>query len=340
MSAAEVRLGDLGVRAEIADGGQGRVYELPARPGDLFKQYHPHVLADLNAAELRRLIGRPAIMSPSDRQFVTESAAWPHALVVDGGRCVGFLMRQAPDRFSAAIGGRGKLLELQFLLHPVKPMWRALSLPTADQRRELAGMYMRFFQVLHRYDVIMGDVSMRNFLWTLREGPGIFALDCDGYRLNGHHPAVPQPQTPDWEDPSMAAGRATLDSDRYKLALLVIRVLLADPYLTPEQVLAEEGLRERLGAPLVPLVRRAAGSSGRPHPDHWLRALSGRPSVTLSRPADGGTRPPPSSAEPPKERPRVRLTRPEPPAMPSAEPKPPVERPTISLSRPPSTPET
>jgi hypothetical protein len=337
MSAAEIQLSDLGVLEEIADGGQGRVYRLPGRPGHLLKRYHRHVLGDFNVVELRRLTARPAIMQPADRHFVAEAAAWPLASVLDGGRCVGFLMREAPDRFSAAIGRHGRLLEVQFLLHPVKPMWRALTLPSVDQRRELAACYVRFFQVLHRYDVIVGDVSMRNFLWTLRGGPGIFALDCDGYRLNGHHPAIPQPQTPDWEDQAMTAGRATLDSDRYKLALLVIRILLADPYVTPQTVVEQERLRGRLGGVLTQLVLRAAAASGRPHPDHWLRALAGRPTVDLptqpsgtaqrssGAPASGEAASPSST-----ERPTVRLTR---PAADGSKPEPTTgDRPTIRFS--------
>src|SRR5690606_15661600 len=142
--------------------------------------------------------------------------------------------------------------------------------------------------------VIVGDVSMKNFLWTLRDGPAIFALDCDGFRLNGHHPAVPQPQTPDWEDRTAVQGRATLESDRYKLALLVIRVLLADPYLTPADVTRRPELAGELGEALTGLVRRAAAERVRPPAEHWLRALDGRPTVTLSPPG-----PEPRAGQPP-----------------------------------------
>jgi len=335
--AEEVRLADLGVLEEIADGGQGKVYRIPARPGELLKRYHPHVCDQLNPGALRRIIARPAAMTAADRRLVTESTAWPTALVTDGGRYVGFLMRQAPERFSATIGRSGKLLELQFLLHPLKPMWRALVLPSPAERRELAKCYVRFFQVLHRYDVIVGDVSMKNFLWTLRDGPAIFALDCDGFRLNGHHPAVPQPQTPDWEDRTAVQGRATLESDRYKLALLVIRVLLADPYLTPPDVMKRPELAGQLGEALTGLVRRAAADRVRPTAEHWLRALDGRPTVVLSSP--GGE---PRSGQSPGRagpaRPTVPLGRtgtrrrsaPPPPVRPDPGPDP-AERPIIPL---------
>src|SRR5690606_13674209 len=124
-------LAALGALHEIADGGQGRVYRFEAHSAYLFKRYHPHVLAQLNVRELRRLIARPADMTEADREYLYGVAAWPEATVVDDGQCVGFLMQSAPHRFTAALGG-GQLLEVQYLVYPVKPMWQHLRLPDAD----------------------------------------------------------------------------------------------------------------------------------------------------------------------------------------------------------------
>lgn len=334
MSESPVLLSDLGDLEQLADGGQGRVYRVSARPDHLFKRYLPGVLDELNVTELGQLIARPATMTQSDQRYLREVAAWPLAPVVDGGQCVGFLMRSAPSRFSATLRERACLLELQYLLYPIKPMWRELNLPDLEQRRELAKCYARYFQVLHRYDVIVGDVSMRNFLWTLSGSPGIFALDCDSYRINGHHPALPQPHTQDWSDPTTAAGRATLDSDRYKLALLIIRLLLGRAYLTPHAVLHDASLRAGLDDVLLGLVKRAAAPQGRPHPTHWLRALEGRPTLTLKPPhsqaASANHEGDPVSPDSPQQRPRLPLAR---DAKDRIRPKPPAtERPTIRFS--------
>lgn len=327
---ADLQLRDLGVLEEIADGGQGRVYRLPGWQGHLLKEYHHGVRSQVDVRELRRLINRTKVMAAADRQLISQSAAWPLAPVVDAGRCVGFVMPEAPSRFYSPIGRRHRLLELQFLLHPVKPMWASLALPSADLRRELAKCYARYFQALHRYDVIVGDVSMKNFLWTLQGGADVFALDCDGYRLNGHHPVVPQPQTPDWEDRSLQAGRATLDSDRYKLALLVLRILLADPYVRPQDVAHLPGGADRLGEPILRLAEQASGDFGRPPAEHWLRALDGRPTVVFSsqRPRTTTSAPTPAG---PTERPTIMFDRRQGDGAKPAEAEP---QPTVTVERP------
>ena len=114
-------------------------------------------------------------------------------------------------------------------------MWAELPLPTDDERRVLAAGYVELFRELHRHDVVLGDVSMRNLLWTLSGGPGVFAIDCDGFRVAGRPPAVQPADTAGWVDPA-GPREITLDTDRYKLALLTLRVLLANHRVTPEDV--------------------------------------------------------------------------------------------------------
>lgn len=256
---------DLSPAARIAEGGHGVVFRLTRPPGTLLKLYHREVA--VLAAELARLIELPA------RDVVETRTAWPSGRVFDRGRCVGTLMPEAPSRFTATVAGRRRLLELQFLLYPRRAMWAELTLPTEAERRVLAAGYLELFRVLHHNDVVVGDVSMRNLLWTLTDGPGVFAIDCDGFRLAGRPPAVRPSDTAGWVDP---AGRRdlTLDTDRYKLALLTLRVLLANHRVTPEEVRAQPLLCGRLGRELTALAERAARPGRRPAAECWLGALS------------------------------------------------------------------
>jgi DNA-binding helix-hairpin-helix protein with protein kinase domain len=259
----DVALADLLASKKLADGGQGTVFRLTRPRGTLLKLYHPGiaVLPD----ELGKLID-------CGRDLAGAPAAWPNGRVFDGGRCVGLLMPEAPERFATSMAGRRRLLELQFLLYPRRAMWADLVLPTDAERRRLAVAYVELFRVLHHNDVVVGDVSMRNLLWTLAGGPSVFALDCDGFRLAGRPPAVGPVDTAGWGDPARPA-EATVDSDRYKLALVTLRVLLGDHTVTPEDVCAKPAV---LGPALVALARHATEPGRRPAAECWLGALGGR----------------------------------------------------------------
>ncbi|TDV51056.1 hypothetical protein [Actinophytocola oryzae] len=260
----DVALADLPAAAKIAHGGQGTVFRLV--DGTLLKLYHPGVavLSD----ELRRLIDLPG----GRGDLSGAPVAWPSGRVFDGGRCVGTLMPEVPDRFATSLAGRRRLLELQFLLYPRRAMWADLRLPTGRERRRIAAAYVELFRVLHRNGVVIGDVSMRNLLWTVAGGPSVFAIDCDGFRLKGRPPAVRTVDTAGWSDPARPA-EVSVDTDRYKLALVTLRVLLGDHEVTPEDVYREESHRRVLGQDLTALARYAVRPGRRPAAECWLGAL-------------------------------------------------------------------
>ncbi len=277
----DAELADLGIADRIADGGQGAVFRL-ARPADtLLKLYHDDV--EVRSGELGRLIDLPATMSATDRGLVGSTTAWPTGRVFREGRCVGLLMREAPARFATRLAGRRCLLELQFLLYPRRAMWDELTLPSGAERCWLAVHYLRLFEVLHRNGVVVADVSMRNLLWTLTGGPGVFAIDCDGFRIADRPPAVRSADTVGWADPAARAGLATLDSDRYKVALLTLRLLLGEHAVTPEDVRGSAALRASLGTVLAKLAVRAARPGARPPAETWLKALTGNNAGLIQR---------------------------------------------------------
>lgn len=261
MGLTDVSLHDLAASRKLADGGQGTVFRLAEPAGTLLKLYHPGTT--VLSAELGRLIDLPVRGAP---------VAWPSGRVFDGGRCVGLLMPEVPEKFATSMAGRRRLLELQFLLYPRRAMWADLVLPTGAERRRLAAAYVELFRVLHASGVVMGDVSMRNLLWSLADGPSVYAIDCDGFRLAGRPPAVRAVGTAGWGDPARP-GEVTVDTDRYKLALVTLRVLLGNHEVTPEDVCGKEFLRCLLGKDLSELARYAALPGRRPAPECWLAAL-------------------------------------------------------------------
>jgi DNA-binding helix-hairpin-helix protein with protein kinase domain len=208
-------------------------------------------------------------------------------------------MHEAPASFSwRAPNGSTKLTELQYLLREQKASWQAVVQPTPRQRLALAEALVGAMERLHRHGFVYGDISQANILWHVEPRPAVYLLDCDGIRAAGAGPVLAQADTPDWTDPQAPAGSATLDSDRYKLALAVGRILAQDAYAFPGQILGIQPgvLDEGRSRPVQRLFEQAAGAFGtRPTAGEWASALRGRGTIALQR-ATPEARPPVNTA--------------------------------------------
>ena len=299
----EVEKSSLGRLTRLAEGGQGRVYSCERSPL-LYKEYLDPALvhADRLAALVELLDGMPQV----DRRYASATSAFPQALVTSSGAFTGFLMPPAPDSFWSTIGGQHKLQELQYLTFPQRRAWSDLSLPSTEWRTRFLIECAQLFCLLHRHHVIIGDVSMRNLLWSSISDPGVFLLDCDSVRLHGQEPAVPAAYTPDWDDPHDPLSN-TLDSDRYKLGLIVLRVLTRMPAARPETV--QESVFDGWPARLRELLVEAGSSApgARPTAQRWLEALENRGRIQLVRPRGPQAR---STRITPAVRPSIALGRP------------------------------
>ncbi|MGW0185885.1 hypothetical protein ACWDV7_09070 [Streptomyces sp. NPDC003362] len=280
---ADVPLGGLNLKDRVGDGGQGEVFDV-AGPGRLlYKSYRePHkadggVLADLVA--LRQQLGA------AERDRLDRETAWPLCRVVDGGRATGFLMRRAPDSMTwRTTRGDTRLIELSYLLREPKAAWQAVPQPSPAERHALVVAVVELLGWMHALGLVVGDVSQANVLWTVRPGPAVHLLDCDGVRMAGRPPVLDQADTPDWHDPLAPAGAVTVDSDRYKAALVVGRVLAQDAYVAPGRPLdlLPGVLDERRETAVRALWEQAAGPRGtRPHLGQWRTALAGRETIKL-----------------------------------------------------------
>ena len=101
---------------------------------------------------------------------------------------------------------------------------------------------------------------------------------------------MPPVDTPDWQDWRQPATGPDLDTDRYKLALLVGRVLCCEPYLHPDDgplpLPSLSSSSGRMNARIESLWQRAAGPYGnRPDAAQWLFALSNRDEIAVSAPS-------------------------------------------------------
>jgi hypothetical protein len=335
---------------ELGSGGQGWVYRVHGmREPSAFKKYKDPRKADPSA--LKALVDLPGQLQPPERGRLHEQTAWPLARVYDRGQLSGFLMREIPGQFMAPNGaGAMKKRELQYLLYERKPLWGDIvpaggvgTQTRVDVAREFTGLVA----LLHSRTLVIGDVSMMNVLWTGTGGQPvtIFLIDCDGIRRLGQVPVMRQVDTPGWEDPNQPASGPDLDTDRYKLALAVGRVLSCQADIRPKDdpLALPPDLPDRMAARMETLWKQAAGPYGqRPDASQWLTAFANRDEIVLPAPGPVRKRYPTgigkADVDPPANAPRQEI-----PVTPPTTPHPrpqapaPAPRPSISL-RPPAKP--
>jgi hypothetical protein len=287
---AEVDEKTLALGPELGSGGQGRVLRVEGQGIPLvYKQYK---MLGADQAALKILVDLPATLQPSEQEQLYTRAAWPLACVFSSGQLRGFLMQEIPGKFFAAnVAGNMKLRELQHLVYPRKLAWGEI-VPEggvgAKTRLEVASEFCRLVSVLHGKGLVLGDVSTSNLLWagSDAEPTAIFLIDCDGIRKLGSPPVLPQADTLDWNDPHQPPTGPDLDTDRYKLALLVGRVLTIGKDLRPGDPLQlVPDVPDRVAAQVATLWQRAVGSRGtRPDAYQWAIALSNRDEIPLQPP--------------------------------------------------------
>jgi hypothetical protein len=281
----DVGLGALQLLGQIGSGGQGRVHELGNSDKLVYKEYYNPKLVRTDA--MMRLVRLRQQRQPAERSWLDAHFAWPMCRVVSGdGTVVGFIMRRVSRMYSwRDAAGKQRLTELQFLVRPPKPRWQQITQPSPDQRRRLARALAELTQRLHRWDVVFGDISDANILWTVKPQPDVYVIDCDGMRIRGNEPILDQADTPGWHDPRQRSPVPGVDADLYKTALGITRILCCDPEVkprresrfldgtTPLKIL--EGTLGHREAEVRRLLDQSAGPAGRrPDAALWVAALA------------------------------------------------------------------
>jgi hypothetical protein len=297
-----IRVGEL-----LAEGGEGRVFELPLHPHLVFKEYRQRA----DHAHLEDLVGWPKSGESDLTGRVRSSTSWPASVVERGGSsggssrdAIGVLVARAPRRFSVRHrDGSTRLATLSYLT--ADPAYRevayGLSLP-ASFGAERLGLVYALARVLEAFDrleprVGHGDLSSKNVLWSLQRGPEVFLIDCDNcerYGADGRPLSVEgrrRAMTPNWDDPAVPPGaNPALTSDRYSLALIFLRVVGAANF--PVQARQRQGGSISIDFPIPPgfagevllgpasplwaLCARGLSTElpdSRPAPTEWVAAL-------------------------------------------------------------------
>lgn len=246
-----ILLGQIGKLEKISQGGQGVVYRAPSATTNfaksmVYKEYKKPTLASLDVKALDSLPAFLEDLPYRDGAKLISLAAWPCRIVEDAGSVTGFLMPSIPDEFYIELWTNKSTpsrvtAEFQHLLNDpqVLAMRFRGSVPTDRQRYELIQQVASALAFLHERDVCVGDISPKNILYALSPAPAVYFIDCDAMRVRGTS-LSPQVETPGWGVPP-GEEKATIYSDRYKLGLLALRILVGnqdtqDPARLPASV--------------------------------------------------------------------------------------------------------
>ncbi|GAA3407299.1 hypothetical protein [Streptosporangium vulgare] len=282
----------------LGEGGQGVVTRVHGPGPFVYKEYMPQA-GTVNGHALADLVNFGQALPLGERQLLFAHCAWPVARVLHGDRVTGFLMREVPDEFRGSIGGKSKLVELQYLLYTPNWSWQDLHQPDLAGRVTIALLAAQLVELLHGHGFVLGDISFRNLLWRPAAPYRIFVLDCDGFRRHGGEPVLRQAHTPDWDDPHQPSTGPDLDTDRYKLALLMGRLLTRNAYVRPGAELdLLSGLDPYVATAVTELFAQAAAPRGlRPTAAEWTQAVRGRRRILLNRPPVRQVTTPPEHAD-------------------------------------------
>jgi hypothetical protein len=270
----EVQTGDA-----LGKGGQGRILDVPDDPSLVFKAFSTPIRGGVSLfSDL--LDARESVVSDLAGQPI--SLCWPESPVVKGADLVGYVMPKIGTDFYFAIqvgpGRKKRLLrELQYAV----PKQSAFQMPftvTGVEATALVRLVGRFLDAMHHRGMVYGDLSWSNFTFALAP-LRLCVHDFDSTRELGSPSFTGELpfNTVDWNDPEApAASVSSLDTERYKFALLVFRMLVVkDRHSRLDPNLIQHSTAPLRKEDIAHLCRRAAGPSGtRPHVEEWLNVLT------------------------------------------------------------------
>ena len=290
---------------ELGRGGEGVVFRVPFLGGRVYKEFLAAAYTTPDHTALNRLIDLQNQWTPEERVWLLQRTVWPETMVVDQGRLKGFVMPSIQKCYFRRHGIRQNpktvlcewnylSLRTKFHANPniVTEVPRVSPIDALSLVHDLA----KTIKLLHKYGVIIGDISGKNLLWTDSPSLQVMIIDCDSFRITGQGGVASPKQSPDWDDPFLNGKPTSQESDIYKLALAAFRSVWAvgtDRPQAPNFALPPipNGIPSELGD----LIVRSLAEKNRPNAEEWERVLAiparfrGRPAVKMGGPAAGST---------------------------------------------------
>jgi len=297
MSVPSIELSSISRGEMIGDGGEGEVFRIHGQPNDVLKLFKDIVRHEMDESGLVATVGLLSSMSPQDQAFVKPRSAWPHTIVRDNGQVVGFIMPALDHAYFCSHGQKGNPVEgmndwnkLTFrkawmgnvnlqsnspaLWYPEGQDLASLGNSEKEKRHKLLALLLdlaRIFEIFHRYQIVVGDVSGRNILFSRTTGETVMIIDCDGCRVQDTVGVTRAKQSPDWFDPNLV-GSTNIESDLYKLSIAIYRGYFSDGLGMPANIKVALTCRE--DQDLHKMALRGVGASGRPTASEWAKFLN------------------------------------------------------------------
>jgi len=199
------------IGSEIARGGEGVVYEVPANRASVAKIY-------LRPPDANK-IGKLTAMGPLGTPDILKFAAWPTTTLHQNGSLIGILMPRVPSGVKA--------------IHELyTPKTRVREFPSANWQFlvNVAINITRAFASIHRNGHVIGDVNHGNIL----VGPNAIAsfIDCDSFQIRSNGKIFPcEVGVSTYTPPELQHAKAfnqivrTPNHDSFGLAVLIFHLL-------------------------------------------------------------------------------------------------------------------
>lgn len=293
----------------VADGGEGIVYRIGSRPTQVYKEYKEAQRPTMNVAALQDLIDFKDQLPTPDQARLLSRTVWPKEIVAHGAQPFGFVMDAIDPRFYRKYGLRANpkdvLCDWNQLIYQAgtAPSHMISEIPrvSAPEAVQLLSDLAQTVDLLHRHDIVVGDMSAKNLVWSVNPLV-VLLIDCDSFRRSGKLGVCAHKESPGWVDPTLQGRPTSKDSDIYKLGVAAYRSLWHDASSAVTSQFVKDRPAHNVPAVLLSLIAASVAETGRPSSTDWVTTLQnlykygGRPTI--------GARPVPPVAPP---RQRIRL---------------------------------
>jgi hypothetical protein len=294
-----VRLAELNIAENgpaLRDGGQSdglRLCVAPDLETYLFKRYNSATAEDVRVPPLLDMIRWRRELPDHERAELDARCAWPIAAVGAPGHVEGILVRLAdPAMFERRVARTGAVTETpRHLDELTRGPERARRIAERYEIQKayyeppyklaVLGDLLGIVTWLHRHGYAVGDLQLRNAVFTVEPRPRVFLLDCDScVPLNGEG-AMPPVDPEQWKLPADQQGRPfDATSDLYKFAWAVIRcVQETTETWRPDREVLRRVMRSDLADTLIECARTlpppGAGERLREAAALWPRMVIG-----------------------------------------------------------------
>lgn len=232
--------------------GEGDLFRLADRRY-LYKRYHGARTSEAEQARLDEIIAAGRTIHEARKSLTGISAvSWPVDITTNADGVTGVIITRAPDRFYREDGGGVRDLHCLYLQR-ARP-------PSLGPRIAVLIRLMETMRSLREVNLVHGDVSASNVLWSISPSPRVYLIDADGLRYH-HTPSGRKRFTLTWQDPRLHTamiGEHDRYSDDWALAAMIWRVFSLRPDKLDALHLADDA---KAVARLVPREYREIGDA-------------------------------------------------------------------------------